>query len=70
MHEPKDGELTITQAEIADAPYSSQIILKLLMEKGAPIIGMCFLCLDARYHWFVQEDKQSMSVTYKWTVKD
>ena len=70
MQQLKDGELTITQQAIADAPYSSQVVLKLLMQEGAPIIGMCTLCLDARYHWFVHEDKSKMTVTYNWTVKD
>jgi hypothetical protein len=70
MNDLKEGELTLTVAEICDAPYSSQVTLKLLMEKGAPIIGCCVLCLDARYHWFVEEDKKSKAVTYRWTVKD
>ncbi len=65
-----DGSMDVTIQEIEDAPYSSQIILKILMEKGAPIIGCSFLCLDARYKWFVEENKRDKTVNYKWTVKD
>ena len=70
MNEPTDGECTLSLNDILDAPYASQVVLKLLMEKGAPIIGCCTLCLDARYRWFCHEDKQDKSVTYEWKVKD
>ncbi len=66
----EDGEVTVSLAEIADAPYSSQIILKIIMEKGAPVIGCCTLTLDARYRWFVEEDKATKTVAYSWKVKD
>lgn len=67
---PEDGECIISQQEMMDCPYSSQQALKLLMEKGAPIIGCCVLCMDARYHWFCEDNPSDLTTKYSWKVKE
>ncbi len=43
------GECEITNGDLMDMPISSQPFLRVLKEKGAPVLGMCYLMLDEHY---------------------
>jgi hypothetical protein len=67
---PDKGSAFIADYDLVDCRYADQKPLRLLQESGAPIIGMCTLCLDCRYAWFVEDDPIKMGKLYKWKLKD
>lgn len=65
-----NGDCRITQQEMLDCPYSSQQALKILLEKGAPILGCCTLCFNADYRWFCHDNPEDLSTSYSWKFKE
>lgn len=45
-------EYTVTETEVMSHPYNYQTVMKLLQEKGAPILGTLYLQVDPQYECY------------------
>jgi hypothetical protein len=67
------GEAVFTRFEILAAEQHSEensiVLLQMLKEKGAPILGAFFLEQDPNYNWTQSISETDESVTYKWSKK-
>jgi len=61
-----DGGCQIKDSDLVDAPYTSQLTLRLLKDGGAPIIGCCVLLLDPAYAWYVEREVKYMTTRFNW----
>ena len=63
------GMCCISNIDLTEA-MTSQHTLNLLMEKGAPIIGLCRLHLSLDYKWYVVDNLKDLCTEFHWEPKD
>lgn len=65
----KDDELAERGIHYYMLPFD-QIQLLLLMQKGAPIHGLCHLSLHPDYTWYMDYDVQTLTTHFRWVPKE
>lgn len=72
----KAGTCTIENDELIACDYNKQHgmpytkdILEILLEKGAPIVGLSVLRLDDRFNYYTEISSKTSAYTMRWEPK-